>query len=294
MNEIKRFWQRFEERRQLLSDVHNVFPVRRDLAKLKARRDAGDQNVVVYLDEAGHPHHYAVKFTPEQREDLRRQYRVVKPATGPMDDEDDLFVSIIEAQADGILDSQSICVAYQKDRSRAINSLVNAAQKFDTALDQLDSAALGWLYGHIANRLAPEGYQLSEADGQLASMLDDPLRAQVEAGRLRQQIRRLVGVVTEAAAEAEKSLPPAERTENDPRLTTALCLERQIVGSGIQFVTTETGFPAACLRAMFEIAGVEVDKVSYWLDKAAKHPNSFGRFLDEQSNKFGVKNPPTD
>lgn len=294
MDQIKRFWQRFEERQQLWSEVPNVFPVRRDLATLKGRRDSGDPNVVEYLDEAGHPDHYAVEFTASQREDLRRQYRAVKPATGPRDDEDELFVRIIEAQADAILDSQSIEVPDQKDRRRAIDSFVNAAQKLDTALDQLDSAALGWLYGHIADRLAPEGYQLSEADGRLASMLDDPLRAQVEAGHLRQQIRHLVGVVTEAAAEAKKSLPPAERTENDPRLTTALCLERQIVERGIQFVTTETGFPAACLRAMFEIAGVEVDKVSYWLDKAAKHPDSFGRFRADQRNKFGGKNPPTD
>lgn len=294
MDPIKRFLLDFEDRQRLVSEVPNVFPVRRDLAKLKARHDAGDPNVVVYLDEQGQPDHYAVEFTKSQRADLKRRFREVKPAHGEWDSDDDLFVRVIEAQADSILDSQAIYLPDQKDRRRAIDSFVNAAQKLDTALDQLDSAALGWLYASAADKLAAEGFQLSEADGHLVSMRDDGLRAQVEAGRLRQLIRHLVGVVTEAAAEAKETLPPIPRTEFDPRLQTALCLERQIVERGIPFVTTETGFPAACLRAMLDIAGVYVEKVSYWLDKAAKHSNSFGRFLAEQRKKSAGKNPPAD
>ena len=294
MDASKRLWQRVEERQRLWSEVPNVFPIRRDLAKLKARHEAGDPNVVVRQSEDGHPEHYAVEFTQGQREELKRRFRDVKPAANPLDHDDDLFVRLIESQADMILDAQAIYLPDQKSRGRAIDSFVSATQKLDTALDQLDSAALGWLYGHIADRLAPEGYLLSEADGRVASMRNDPLRAQVEAGRLRQEIRHLVGAVTEAAAAAKKSLPAAERTEHDPRLRTALCLERQIVERGIPFVTTETGFPAACLRAMFEIAGVEVEKVGYWLDKAARHPDSFGLSLAERRKKFGGKNPPAD
>jgi len=155
-------------------------------------------------------------------------------------------------------------------------------EKFDAALADMDSAALGWLYAVIVDRLAAAGVQVSQGDDAIVSMRDHPMRAQIEAGELRHEIRRVAGAIVEAADEACGTLPVHDFAENDVRLKVALWLERQVLDHRIEFDTSETGFPAQCLRAVFDLGGVDSERVSYWLKKAAAHPDSFGQFLARQ------------
>lgn len=293
MDEIKRFWKRFEQVQDLWDRARTVFPVRRNMASLKARHERGDKSVVCYLDEDENPERYELKFSAKQREELYAAYRELKPADGPNDCEDRIFVGILERWGDSFLDSQAIQIPEQKKRKRAIASFGNALQKADQALADLDSAALGWLYANIVDDFAAHGVQVSSDDNELTSMCTVPLRAAVEAGELRLQLRELIRAAVDAAAKASATLPPPDRTANDPRLTIAKSLERQIIERGIAFTTTETGFPARCLRAVFELGGVETEKVSYWLKKAADDPHSFARVRERMMlDKTGGKNPP--
>lgn len=293
MNQLKQFWKRFEETQDLFNRGMATYPVRRDLAALKRRWDNGDRNVVPYADENGNIYNYKLEFTRKQREELRKAYRQAKNRELMPDEiEDRVFVGIIERFGAAIPDFISIEPPDQKTRLRAIDSFVNGVEKMDSALAEMDSSALGWLYATAVDKLSSEGVQVSTGDSNIVSMRRHPMRAQVEAGEMRHELRTLAGAIVSAARDAQTSLPKYERNDNDARLQTVKGLERQIIEHGIEFVTTESGFPAQCLRSMFELAGLDTEKVSYWLNKAADDPDSFARFSERMSQKYGGENPP--
>lgn len=293
MDHIKQLWRRFDESTNLWDRARSTFPIRRDLAALRARHAAGDPNVIAYLDENGSVENYRLEFTKEQRAELVKGYRAaVKVPLSPAAYEDEIFVRIVEAWGDSFLDSEAIETPEQKSRTRNIASFATALERADVALGELDSAALGWLYANVVDTLAETGVQVSAADDHVSSMKRESLRAQVEAGELRQQLRHLIAVVVEAAGDAADTLPKPDRTAYDPRRQVAKALERLTIEHGIEFATTETGFPAQCLRASFELGGVPTEKVAYWLKQAADDPDSYARFIGKMRNKSEGPNPP--
>lgn len=274
--------RRAEEARDLSNRMRSVYLVRPDTTERARRWEVKDPNVVKY-DEGDGDVYYKLVFTDEQRAALAARYLATR--TPPADSrfewrsEARIFVRTIESWADSVDYFEAITPESQKDRKRAMDSIANALMKFDQALSELDSAALGFWYGNVVNALAVHGVQVSEADNRLASMLVNPLRAMVEGGEARLQVRQMVGVAVEATRKAADELPKHDHAENDWRLRRALAVERLILEHQIPFETTETGFAADVLRALFDLAGAEVEKVSYWLKKAADHPESHGRWL---------------
>lgn len=294
MNQLKQFGKRFEENHDLVARGMATYPVHRDLAALKRRHDAADPNVMAYLDENGYAKRFEVNFTKKQSKELREAYRSAKDhLPRPNEDEEEVFVRTIEAFADAILDFQVIEPPDQKVRQRAIDSLIAGVEKMDSALAEMDSGSLGWLYANIVDRLSiDDGVQISPGDSEVASMRRHPMRAQVEAGELRSSLRKLASTVITAARESQSSLPKFDRIDNNVRLKTSKALEELIVRHGMKFVVTETGFPAHCLRSMFDLAGLECEKVGYWLKKAADDADSYARFVDRLRHKNDGENPP--
>jgi hypothetical protein len=47
----------------------------------------------------------------------------------------------------------------------------------------------------------------------------------------------------------------------------------------LPFDASEKGFAAQCMRAMFDLADINVEKVGYWIKKAIDHPDSDTRWL---------------
>ncbi len=274
MNETERFWREFNDASDLLSRVPAAFPIRRDMAALRARHDRGDPNVVAYSDGQGNVERYALEFTAEQRQALTAAYKAARPrAPRDLDFEAGVFVDLLERWGDGLLDLAAINVPDQKDRKRSITSFSKAVEKFDEALSRMDSAALGWLYAVVADRLAADGVKVSPDDDRIVSMREHPMRAQVEAGELRRELRRIAAAIVDAASEASDTLPKHEHYENDPRLKTSQALERLVIEHGIEFEVKETGFAALALRTIFELGGIETEKVRHWLEKAHDHPD---------------------
>jgi hypothetical protein len=56
-------------------------------------------------------------------------------------------------------------------------------------------------------------------------------------------------------------------------------MERLMREHQLPFEANETGFAAQCIRAMFELADLDVEKVGYWIKKAIDHPDSDARWL---------------
>lgn len=269
------FARRADEAFDLFARIPGAFPSKTPyMAARAARWEKGDPNVV----KVAHDDRLECRlvFTQGQRELLITKYWAARGMEAPPAESFSLaeeFVDLIEGWADAYDQWQATRPEPQKNRERALGSVVNALEKLDQALAQLDSAALGFLYAKAVDAAAEHGLQISEADDRIASMVDHPLRAQVEAGELRHKMRKVLGVIVEATNKARDELPKSDRIENDWRLAlAAIPLKRLFLEHRIAFETTETGFAADALRAIFDLAGLDVEKVSYWLKKAADDP----------------------
>lgn len=297
MDEIARFNRHAEEAMDLSRRFFNAFPVRRNVGTLKQRHEAGDRNVTCYKNEDGNIFDYQLKFTKEQRQALLDAYKQARPGSGEHMDhgvESEVFVGVLESWGDSIQLYSERKPDVQKYRTRQLESIEVALLKLDEALSKLDSGALGYWYAHVADATAKCGYQLSATDGATVSMLREPFRATVEAGEFRQILRPLVAAWIESTKAAAATLPKHDHQENDDRFATAKALERMVIEHTIAFETSETGFPAMCLHAVFDLGGMEVEKVSYWLKKVADDPDSFARFKDRMAQKFEGENSPPD
>lgn len=290
MDEIEQFWRRADEAQELMQRGMAIYPQKRpDQLGLKKRREAGDPNVKIWRHDEDDIE-YRLEFTDGQRAVLERAYLEAQKASGVPKSYDNrearLFVRLIEDWPGYLLQLQASEPNSQKERGRALDAVGNAITKLDQSLAALDSAALGYWYAHVADALARSGFQLSEADNQMTSMIKHPMRAMVEGGETRKELRAMVEVVVKATMEAKDSLPKFERVEQDPRMVQARQLEDLLGRHKITFDTSETGFPAKCLRTIFDIAGVEVEKVSYWLKKAEEHPDSWAKFAKKIADRL--------
>lgn len=292
MKALKQMFNSADKMNDLMQRSFAVYPIRQDVVALKKRHEASDQNVMVCLDEYGVVDHYELVFTKKQKDELKRAYKEATGDRPDADSESSVFVGILQRWGAAIPDLISLEPPMQKNRQRSLDSFVNAIEKMDAALADLDSGALGWLYASVVDKLSERGVSIDPYDGGMVSMRNHPPQAMVEAGEMRAELRKLAGCVVDAASEARKTLPLSDRVENDPRLTTAKDLERQIIENGIEFSTSETGFPAQCLRAIFELGGLDVEKVSHWLKKVADDPDSFAKFRQRMQEKTEGKNPP--
>lgn len=220
-------------------------------------------------------------FTNEQRNELEKVFLAAQtPSSAKIrySEEDqssaELFVSIIESWGSSIAEYQSTTPGTQKERKRAMDSVANSVTRLDEALADLDSAALGYLYAHIVDALALIGIRLSPTTNGMTSVVNHSLRAMVEAGELRSDLRNIIGTVVSATASASASLPKHEHVENDTRLQQAKHLERQMNEHRIPFTALETGTAATFLRAIFTLGGIEVEKMAYWLQKVVDDPDN--------------------
>jgi len=221
---------------------------------------------------------YRLVFTEDQRMTLRAQYwRARGLDRRPRDDdgvdESTDFIETIETYANAYDYWRASQPGPQKNRQRAIESVANALERLDSALAALDSAALGFVHANIVDAGARHGFEIYESADLLASMLNEPLRAQVEGGELRKSLLARLAVVIDATREAKTNLPKHDHAANDWRLVgAAIPLKTLCMDHGIKFETTQRGFTAEVLRALFDLAGVDVKQVSYWLKKAAEDP----------------------
>lgn len=293
MDQINKYLKYAEKNINLINRGAAAYPIRQDLAELKKRHEDGDKNVIAYLDGQGRVERYELEFTQKQRDELERAYWAEVPKETYVDDTSgSYFVGLIERWGGSIPDFLAIEPPIHKTRQRAIDSFVKGIEKMDAALAELDSSALGWLYANVVDKLACEGLQVSPDDGGMISMRNNHIQAMVEAGELRAELRRMARSVADAATEARETLQQSERVENDPRTKMAKELERLITENGIEFSIAENGFPAQCLRAVFELGGLEIEKVSYWLKKAADDPDSYANFRQRMQEKTEGKNLP--
>lgn len=295
MDDIEKFRRGADEAGELFLRFWAAFPVRRNEVTLRNRWESGDRNVVkVTGDDDGD--RYELQFTKEQEQALIDAYKLARPDYDERMDggsEARIFVGILESWGDSIQLFAERKPDKQKERERSIEKINVALLKLDEALSELDSGALGFWYAHIVDATAKSGHQLSATDSALVSMLNEPVRAIVEAGEFRQTLRHLIGAWVDSTKTAASILPKHDHQQHDQRFQMARGLERMVIEHQIPFDIAERGFPALCLRAVFDLGGLDVEKVSYWLKKAAEDPDSFAKFTERMRRKIEGENPPS-
>ena len=258
------------------------------MVPLKDRFEKGDPNVVCQPQESG-DYLYKLRFTEEQSEKLKAAYlenrfaalRTGIPERIPdyLDDAADVFVAVISDWGSELYFMQNNMPAIQKERKRSMESVNLALYKLEETLGKLDTDALAYWYGHVVDNLAKAGYQVSDSDNQLVSMLRAPFKASVESLELRNGLSTVIKEIVNATTIAADTLPKFDRIEYDPRNRMAKHLERFVIENEIHFDSTDGGFASNCLTEMFSMAGFENDTVTYWLKKAEDNEDSHARWL---------------
>lgn len=289
MDPVEEFQRKADEARELFFRYMATRPTKSgNAAALKNRWEAKDPNVT-QCNEGDGVFSYSLKFTKLQLAELKSAYVRFHPRSADknlltheqdgVEFEAGVFVKTIEDWGAAIDVFRDNMPEEQKARKRSMESINVALLKLDQALAELDTDALGYWYGHVVDAVAKSGLQLSAADNRLVSMLNHPVRATVEGLELRRDLRAIINASVTATTAAADRLPKFDRVRYDPRYTTAVALERFIIEHSIAFDSTENGFAAICLRAMLDLAGVEYEKISYWLKKAEDNEDSHARWL---------------
>lgn len=176
----------------------------------------------------------------------------------------DWFVGCLEAYADSIPHSLSLYPPKQQKRREAIRSMGTALQR---ALD---------IYMALDDGV--KRYVFSEAMGELAKAYgeDNPFPNNYQTGQIifEEEVAVLfdLQIIAKAISAAAENMP---NSNDEPiELLIARALESLFFETGIPFTTSETSFAAECLRAVLGLAGIEKDRMDYWLMKAKKHPES--------------------
>lgn len=289
---VLQFDRRAEEAKELSERMQQAYPAgrRNDMVELRKRWEAKDPNVCKY--DSGDRVTYKLMFTEAQRKEIEDGYLAIRPPPEPYyppgwEFDAKVFARMVEGWGESVGAWEALTPETQKNRRRTIEQIGAAILKLDQLLDELDSESMGFLYGHVVDALAVSGVQVSEADNRMASMLNHHLRRVVEGGEARLALRGIAAMMVDATTGAANDLPKHDFTESDVRLVLARRLERRMLENMLPFEASETSFAAQCMRAMFELGGLNVEKVSYWIKKAIDHPDSWARFLQKTRERMG-------
>lgn len=289
---VLQYHRRTLEADELSERMQQVYPINRrnDMVQLRQRWEAKDPNVCKY--DYGDRVTFKLKFTDAQRKAIEDGYLALRPPAELYTKEGwtyqaKVFARVVEGMGESIGAWQALTPEPQKSRRRTIEQIGVSVLKLDQLLNELDSQSMGFLYSHVVDALAVTGLQISEADNRMTSMLNHGFRSVVEGGEARQSLRSLTAILVDATTKAANDLPKYDFTEGDVRFVLARRLERRMLENMLPFEASETSFAAQCLRAMFELGGLDVEKVAYWIKKAIDHPDSWARFLQKNRERMG-------
>lgn len=175
----------------------------------------------------------------------------------------------------------------QQRRQERINSLATHMEGIIEQIKALDSPALGYaIY---------RGYDEISKDGDIPNPfepgLDSILQAEIT------QDSKNIEILTKFALgmrKAVRDLPKHSLNTSgkdysmysqNVQLGPALALEDLFFRTGVKFTTSNSGLAAECLRAIYNLAGLDIDRVDYWLKRALDHPDSMKSFSEKMQKR---------
>lgn len=210
-------------------------------------------------------------------EKLRKAMEKTFPNRRPEDNDFEISVilRILEGYANGITRYQQIEPESQQRRRERIESLAAHIEGAIEQLKQLDSAALGFV--------AWRGFEeISKAEG-LPNVFSsgDAATHEVYFWRESNILAMTNFALGVRKAAAELPLHAINKPAEDlpwyalpKELSTAMAVEKLFWDEGLKFTTSNNGLAAECLRAVYQLGGLNIDRVDYWLKKARDHSDS--------------------
>ncbi|SFF19578.1 hypothetical protein [Nitrosomonas sp. Nm166] len=182
-----------------------------------------------------------------------------------------VMVGILERTAEGILWSQEIelRIENQQRRRERVESLAIHIEGAIEQLKQIDTAALGFI--------AWRGFEeISKAEGvpnEFPSGMEAVMNAELwRESNISAMTNFALGI---RKAIAELPLLPSRNEGKDTplyalskELSAAVMVERLFLERGLNFTISNSGLAAECLRAVYTLAELDIDRVDYWLKKA--------------------------
>lgn len=186
-----------------------------------------------------------------------------------------VMLKILEGFANGILLYQKIQPECQQRRRERIKSLAVNIEAAIEQLKQLDTGALGFV--------AWRGFEeISKAKGML-NEFPNGMEAVYKADNfLFENISKMTNFSLGIRKAADELPPHPMNTSGKDfpnwaapiQLSTALSIERLFWVQKLKFTLSNSGLAAECLRATYQLAGLKIDRVDYWLTQARDHFDS--------------------
>jgi hypothetical protein len=233
-----------------------------------------------------------LSFDDTTRDNLSKKLREAMEKTFPNRHPDDndfeisVILGILETQANAIILYKQIEPEGQQRRRERVESLAAHIEGAIEQLKQLDSAALGFV--------AWRGFEeISKAEGSPNKFPSgDAATHEVFFWRESNILAMTNFALGVRKAASELPLHAINRPAKDlPRyalpkeLSIAMAVERLFWEEGLEFTTSNTGLAAACLRAVYQLGGLNIDRVDYWLRGAQDHFDSMTSFVSRQRKR---------
>lgn len=221
----------------------------------------------------------ASRFSDADRLDISRAYcealrKSANPGTPDVESESEIFVRMLESWGRYAIDVICMARQAQERRKEMANSFVLAFSKMLDTANALDDAALGYLlssgFEQVAEKYPSETIPKAMKNNSIAFM--------ALANDLKTTYSDWVRSFSAGMAMSLKALPHIDRDSSSPEFVVAAALEDYLGRRSMPFSTTETGLAGKSLHAVMRMAGIELGKAGYWLDKAKRHTNSWASF----------------
>jgi hypothetical protein len=198
-------------------------------------------------------------------------------------DEIELEVTVtlhtLEQYASAIPLYEQIQPESQQRRRERIESLAAHLEGALEQLKSLDSAALGFIAWRAKDEMSKT----------LGTPNDFPsgLKAAIEAVSWREANISAITAFALGLRKSASELPQHSLNTSGKEypwyslpkeLSTAMAVERLFWENGFRFTIANSGLAAECLRAVFQLGGLHIDRVDYWLKQARDHSDSMSSF----------------
>ncbi len=241
------------------------------------------------------------RFDPDTRKRLAEKYKEQRRNLGAdnlgdlLDEEAEVFLRILENYAHAIPLFEQHDPPKTQKRKECVKGLSNKLSGLLDALKEIDSTALGYIAFNALKILEDDGTDISPAlepytmdlehihaaiKGEELKPKLTPHKAACLAFDARKELIPILAALSVAAKDASRELPVYDF---DTTLKTALAVERTFWENGLPFVATDSSFAGECLREVYQLGGLQIDRVQYHLQKALDSEESMARLMARQN-----------
>lgn len=226
-------------------------------------------------------HPEVLPFDDTTREILSEKLRKAMEKTFPNrhaeynESEISIILKILEGHAYGITRYQQIEPESQQRRRERIESLAVHIEGVIEQLNRIDSAALGFVawvgFREISEATGtPNEFPRGDAAIAKAYMWRESNISAMTHFAL--GVRKAAAILPQHAMNTSGKDSPWWSLPKE--LSAAMGVERLFYEQQLKFTISNSGLAAECLRAVYNLAGLEIDRVDYWLKKARDHFDS--------------------